>query len=58
MGLSDFVFCIQCGLLDARAFGSQGTQLGQLKYPHGAAVTAKGNVWVADADNHRLVVLQ
>ena len=50
--------CIQCGLLDARAFGSQGTQLGQLDGPGGVVVTSKGDVWVADSGNDRLVMLQ
>jgi DNA-binding beta-propeller fold protein YncE len=52
-----FVCCIQNGLLDARAFGSRGAQLGQLNPPFGVAVTSKGCVWVADTGNHRLAVL-
>ena len=53
-----FFCCIQSGLLDARAFGSRGAQLGQLHYPRGVAVTSKGDVWMADSGNHRLVMLQ
>ena len=53
-----FVFYVQCGLLDARAFGSRGTQLGRLNGPRGVAVTSKGDVWMADSGNHRLVMLQ
>jgi hypothetical protein len=53
-----FVHSIQCGLLDARAFRSQGAQSGQLNGLRGVAVTSKGDVWVADTYNHRLVVLR
>ncbi len=60
MGMPVFFFicCIQRGLLDARTFGSQGAQLGQLNNPFGVAVTSQGDVWVADSANHRLVILQ
>ena len=57
-GVLYFVCCIQCGLLDARAFGSRGAQLGQLNGPRGIAVTSKGDVWMADTNNHGLVVLR
>ena len=57
-GIFCFVCCIQCGLLDARAFGSQGAQLGQLNRPGGVVVTSQRNVWVADSGNDRLVGLR
>jgi hypothetical protein len=57
-GFFCFVCCFQCGVLDARSFGSQGAQLGQLNQPFCVAVTLKGDVWVADTGNHRLAVLQ
>ena len=64
-GVFCLVCCVQSGLLNARAFGSQCTQLGQLNLPFGIAVTAKGDVCVAedsdvaeDYENHRLSVLQ
>ena len=41
-------------LVDARAWGSQGNQLGQLNHPIGIVVTAAGAVWLAEYDNHRL----
>jgi hypothetical protein len=41
-------------LVDARAWGSQGTQLGQFSVPYGIVLTSTGTVWVADAFNHRL----
>ena len=44
-------------LVDARAWGSHGNQLGQLYAPHGVVVTAAGAVWVAEADNHRLSLM-
>ncbi len=53
-----FVIYVQSGLLDARSFGSQSVQLGQLEHPRGVAVTSKGDVWMADTDNHRLAVLR
>jgi hypothetical protein len=53
-----FVCYVQSGLLHARAFGSQGAQLGQLNHPLGVAVTSKGDVWVVDTANYCLVVLR
>ncbi len=44
-------------LVDARAWGSQGNQLGQLNRPVGIVVTAAGAVWAAEASNHRLSLL-
>ncbi len=44
-------------LVDARAWGRQGNQLGQLKLPIGIVVTAAGAVWVADKDNHRVSLM-
>ncbi len=41
-------------LVDARAWGSLGNQLGRLNGPDGIVVTAAGAVWVAECDNHRL----
>ncbi len=49
---------LQRGVLDARAFGSRGAQLGQLALPCGVAVTSKGDMWVVDAGNDRLAVLR
>jgi DNA-binding beta-propeller fold protein YncE len=53
-----FVCHVQCGLWDARAFGSQGAQLGQFNRPRGVAVASNGDVWVADDGNYRLAVLR
>jgi hypothetical protein len=53
-----FFCCVQCVLLDARVFGSQGAQMGQLDRLRGVAVTSKGDLWMADLGNHRLVMLQ
>ena len=36
-------------------FGSDGTGDGQLNYPYGVAVAPSGNVFVADANNNRVV---
>ena len=44
-------------LVDARTWGSQGDQLGQLNNPHGIVVTAAGAIWVADQSNHRLSLM-
>ena len=44
-------------LVDARAWGSQGNQLGQLNDPDGIVVTAAGAVWVAEIGNHRLSLM-
>ena len=57
-GVLCLLCCSQCSLLDARAFGSRGIQLGQLNVPRGIAVTSKGDLWVVDSDNHLLVVLR
>ncbi|KAJ7379318.1 hypothetical protein OS493_017831 [Desmophyllum pertusum] len=35
-------------------FGSNGTDLGQFQYPHGIAVSSKGEVAVIDTCNHRV----
>ena len=39
------------------SFGSLGTGRGQFGYPEGVAVDGLGNVFVADADNNRIVQL-
>jgi DNA-binding beta-propeller fold protein YncE len=46
-------------LVDARACGSQGNQLGQLNHPVGIVVTAAGAVWVGEYNNqyHRLILM-
>jgi DNA-binding beta-propeller fold protein YncE len=44
-------------LVDARAWGSQGNQLGQLQCPYGIVMTATGAVWVAEYQNHRLSLM-
>ncbi len=44
-------------LVDARAWGSQGNQLGQLDYPIGIVVTAAGAVWVVELSNDRLSLM-
>jgi DNA-binding beta-propeller fold protein YncE len=59
---NDRVVALTCtsdwsALVDARAWGSQGNQLGQLSNPLGIVVTAAGAVWVADCDNHRLSLM-
>jgi tripartite motif-containing protein 71 len=36
------------------AFGERGPKPGQLESPHGAAITARGNLLVADTFNHRV----
>jgi YD repeat-containing protein len=36
------------------SFGGPGSGKGQLDDPHGAAIDANGNVWVADSDNNRI----
>ncbi len=59
-GVLCFVCCIrfQSGLLDARSFASRGALLGQLHHPRGVVVTSTGDVWLADQENDRLVVLR
>ena len=47
-GVLYFVCRVQCGLLDARAFGSRGARFAQLNQPRGVVVTSTGVVWVAD----------
>jgi DNA-binding beta-propeller fold protein YncE len=59
---NDRVVALTCtsdwsALVDARAWGSQGNQLGQLNEPDGIVVTAAGAVWVAETDNHRLSLM-
>ena len=44
-------------LVDARAWGSHGNQLGQLNFSFGIVVTAAGGVWVAEFSNHRLSLM-
>jgi RHS repeat-associated protein len=34
--------------------GSEGTEKGKLKGPHGIAIDAKGNMWIADTANDRI----
>ena len=41
----------------ARAWGSQGAALGQLKHPDGVVAMSTGGVWVVDECNHRLCLL-
>ncbi len=45
-------------LVEARAWGNGGDQLGQLKYPEGIVVTRTGAIWVADCRNDRLCLLR
>ncbi len=44
-------------LIDARAWGSCGYQRGQFFFPFGIAVSAAGDIWVAEQYNHRLSVM-
>ncbi len=44
-------------LVDARAWGVQGNQLGQLRSPVGVVVTAAGAVCVVEFNNHRLSLM-
>lgn len=41
----------------AGTHGKAGTKTSQLKRPHGARYDHKGNLWIADSFNHRLLVL-
>jgi hypothetical protein len=43
--------------VEARAWGSEGDQLGELNGPDDIVVTRTGAVWVADRLNHRLCLL-
>lgn len=43
-------------LLAEQAFGSQGNGNGQLSEPRGVAIDSKGNLYVADMGNNRVVV--
>ncbi len=45
-------------LVDARACGSKGQQVGQLNCPIGIVVTAAGAFWVAEWENHRLSLMR
>jgi prepilin-type N-terminal cleavage/methylation domain-containing protein len=36
------------------SIGSSGSGNGQFDYPHGIAIDANGNVWVADSNNYRI----
>ena len=44
--------------MEARAWGSEGNQLGQLNGPQGIVVMRTGAVWVADSYNDRLCLLR
>jgi DNA-binding beta-propeller fold protein YncE len=36
------------------AYGTTGSRLGQVRQPHGVAVDAQGNIYIADTANHRV----
>jgi RHS repeat-associated protein len=40
--------------VSASQFGSLGSSVGQFNHPEGAAIDAKGNVWVVDGNNNRV----
>jgi len=51
---SDLTFTTKGAVTYHSSFGSSGTGNGQFAYPGDVAVDASGNLWVADAYNHRI----
>jgi DNA-binding beta-propeller fold protein YncE len=45
-------------LLNPKVFGRAGSGVGEFSHPHGIACNARGDVYVADTDNNRLVRLR